>query len=197
MRTLQIITVIFSLFLFSSCESEDERKMRLAQEEEQRIEAEIQLEKEARDRELYEKYIHNSLPTGTTPYSYCFGKNTSCSGYGCSQMKVRTPSNSDVVVTIKKDGEVYRHAYITTGSQFTFEFPNGTYQPFFYYGKGWNPEKVMKETDCGSLRGGFVSSEHFGKDTPQSLANNILEYELILQQNGNFSTRPSNSEEAF
>ena len=55
----------------------------------------------------------------------------------------------------------------------------------------------MKETDCGSLRGGFVSSEHFGKDTPQSLANNILEYELILQQNGNFSTRPSNSEEAF
>ena len=101
------------------------------------------------------------------------------------------------MVTIKKNNEVFRHAYINAGSQYTFEFPNGTYQAFFYYGRGWNPNKVMKETDCGTLKGGFIADEHFGKDSPQSLSNNILEYELILQQNGNFSTRPSNSEEAF
>ena len=55
----------------------------------------------------------------------------------------------------------------------------------------------MKETDCGTLKGGFISNENFGKDSPQSLSNNILKYELILQQNGNFSTSPSNSDEAF
>ena len=100
-------------------------------------------------------------------------------------------------MTIKKHGEIYRHAYIKAGSQYTFEFPNGTYQPFFYYGKGWNPEKVMKVTDCGLLRGGFIEDEHIGKDDPQTLSNNILEYKLVLQRNGNFSTKPSNSKEAF
>jgi len=47
------------------------------------------------------------------------------------------------------------------------------------------------------LKGGFVTDEHFGKDEPQYLFNNILEYELILQKNGNFSTSPSSKNEAF
>lgn len=182
--------VLFSLlviaFALTSCESEAERKKRLEQEELQRIE-----------KETYEEYIDNSLGTGSTPYEDCFGQNNTCSSYGCSEIKVRTPSNSDVLVTIKKNGEVYRHAYLNSNSNYTFEFPNGTYQTFFYYGKGWNPEKVMKETDCGPLKGGFVANEHFGKDSPQNLVNTILEYELILQRNGNFSTTPSNPNEAF
>jgi hypothetical protein len=41
----------------------------------------------------------------------------------------------------------------------------------------------MKETDCGILKGGFIIDEHFGKDNPQSLGNNVSEYVLILQQN--------------
>ena len=90
-----------------------------------------------------------------------------------------------------------RHAYIKAGSSYTFDLPNGTYQPFFYYGKGWNPGKIMKETNAGTLRGGFISNEDFGKDNPQNLSNQILEYELILQQNGNFSTRPSSANEAL
>ena len=134
---------------------------------------------------------------GSTPYAYCFNNNTPCSNYGCSQIKIETPSNSDVLVSIKKNGEVYSHAYIRAGNSYTFEFPNGTYQTFFYYGKGWNPNKVMKETKCGTLKGGFVTKEHFGKDSPQLLNNNILEYQLILQQNGNFSTKQSNKNEAF
>ena len=157
----------------------------------------IQEEKERKERELYNKYGNNSLRTGSTPYSYCFGRNRSCNDYGCSQIKVRTPSNSDVLVTIKKNGKVYRHAYIRASSSYTFEFPNGTYQAFFYYGKGWYPEKFMKETSCGKLKGGFLTDEHFGKDDPQTLSNNVLTYELILQQNGNFSTRPSSKNEAF
>jgi len=156
-----------------------------------------QEEPEGQEREVYNRYINNSLQTGTTPYRRYFGGNTSCKESGCSQIKVTTPDNSDVLVTIKTNGKVVRHAYIGADSSFTFEVPNGTYQPFFYYGKGWNPEKEMKRADDTPILGGFISGESFGKDSPQLLNNNILEYILILQQNGNFSTIPSNSMEAL
>lgn len=139
-------------------------------------------------------YADNSLPTGTTPYSKYYGGNPSCNDNGCSKIEVKTPYNSDVLVTIKKNDKVVRHAYIQAGDRYTFSFPNGTYQAFFYYVKGWNPEKEMKN---GEIKGGFVTAENFGKDEEQSLYNNVLTYELILQQNGNFSTTPSNPEEAL
>jgi hypothetical protein len=204
---MNIKTIIFlfaAVFLLSSCESEQAKKARLAHEEKQKIELEqqkaeeekaeaVRLEQARIEQEIYDKYISNSLPTGATPYSRYYGGNSSCSDYGCSQIKVRT-SNSDVLVTIKKNDKVVNHAFIQSGDSYTFSFPNGTYQPFFYYGKGWNPEKEMKN---GEIKGGFITNEDFGKDDPQSLQNNVLEYELILQQNGNFSTRPSNPEEAL
>lgn len=176
---------------------EEERKIEEVRLEKQRKEREARLEQERKEKAIYDKYINNSLRTGSTPYSYCYGGNRSCSDYGCSQIKVRTSTDSDVLVTIKKNDEVYRHGYIRAGSSYAFEFPNGEYQCFFYYGKGWNPKKVMTETSCGTLKGGFITSEHFGKDKPQQLSNSILEYQLILQQNGNFSTKPSNKNEAF
>lgn len=204
---------------FSSCETSEERQKRLArieqekkelnekrlaeeaeraaQLEKERLDREMQLARERQEKAIYDKYINNSLYTGATPYAYCYGINSSCSDWGCSQIKVKTPYNSDVLVTIKRGDLVVRHAYISAGSSYTFELPNGTYQPFFYYGKGWNPEKVMKETDCGTLKGGFISNEDFGKDSPQELSDAILEYELILQTSGNFSTRPSNANEAL
>ena len=39
--------------------------------------------------------------------------------------------------------------------------------------------------------------EIFSKDNPQYLDGQILTYELILQQNGNFSTKPSSESEMF
>ncbi|WP_458625982.1 hypothetical protein [Winogradskyella sp. PC D3.3] len=230
MKSLQIIIICCSILILTSCESEAERSKRIAQEEVQRIELEINLKKEAEelafrqeqqriDREkreeaervvrearlkkereekvIYDTYINNSLRTGATPYAYCFGSNSSCSNWGCAGISVKTPYNSDVMVTIKKDGKVYRHAYVQAGRTHEFEFPNGTYQAFFYYGKGWNPNKFMKEVDCGVLKGGFVANELFSKDKPQRLDNAVLSYELILQEDGNFSTKPSNSDEAF
>ena len=137
-------------------QSEQERIERQKREEAERIERETKLEKERQEEAVYDKYINNSLSTGAAPYSYCYGRNSSCSGRGCSEIKVRTPYNSDVLVTIKKGEKVVRHAYIKGGSSYTFELPNGTYQPFFYYGKGWNPEKIMKQTTCGTLKGGFI-----------------------------------------
>lgn len=215
MKSIFWIAIIISVIFFANYESPKEKQARLERVEQQRIEREkrekeeklkklaeekqrkIKAEKERKRRALYNKYINNSLYTGATPYSYCYGTNNSCSSYGCSKIKVRTPQNSDVLVTIKSSGRVVRHAYIKAGSSYNFNVPNGTYQPFFYYGKGWNPNKVMKRTSCGTIKGGFIAKESFGKDSPQYLSNNILTYELILQQNGNFRTRPSSPEEAF
>ena len=86
------------------------------------------------DKEIYDKYINNSLENGSAPYADCYGINKHCPDPGCSEISIKTPSNSD---------------------------------------------------------------ESFGKDDPQELNNSILEYELILQTNGNFSTIPSNPAEAF
>lgn len=196
MNTKTILLTI-CIFLLISCESEQSRSARIQREQRQKIEREAQIERDRAEREIINRYINNSLPNGSTPFAYCYGVNGGCSSYGCSQIKVKTPYSSDVLVTIKRSGKVVRHAYIVAGSSYTFDVSNGTYQPFFYYGKGWNPDKLMKNTSCGELKGGFVSDEQFGKDTPQSLNNNILEYELILQQHGNFSTKPSNQNEAF
>jgi hypothetical protein len=226
LKTTLFLPLICFVFILSSCESDAERKERLTKAKQEKIRLEVQrkqkakerafqkeqerikrekqeafqkmrreakLEKERKKKAIYDKYINNSLNTGSTPYSRYYGGNASCSNYGCSEIKVRT-SNSDVIVTIKKNGKVVRHAYINARNSYTFSFPNGTYQTFFYYGKGWNPRKEMKG---GKIKGGFISDEHFGKDDPQTLNNNILQYELVLQQNGNFSTRPSNPEEAL
>jgi len=205
---LKIIAIWFIAILFLFSCAEQARKGRLASRRQQRVENAERQEKERIERatgeeytraarEIDDKYINNSLQTGATPYSKYYGGNTSCTEWGCSQIRVITPDNSDVLVTIKKDESVVRHAYICASSSYTFEMPNGTYQPFFYYGKGWNPEKEMKRANNTTILGGFVSGESFGKDSPQSLNNNILEYQLIVQPNGNFSTQPSNSMEAL
>jgi hypothetical protein len=220
MRKLSVLSVLMSVLLtLVSCESEQTRKARLAREEQQRIELaqqkenarierekraeqerlerEARLEQERKEKAIHDRYINNSLSTGAMPYSRYYGDNPSCNSYGCSQISVKTPYNSDVLVTIKRNGKVVRHAYIRAGNTYTFSFPDGTYQPFFYYGKGWNPEKEMTRSDETVIYGGFIEDEIFGKDSPQTLANDILEYELILQRNGNFSTKPSTAQEAL
>ena len=68
-----------------------------------------------------------------------------------------------------------------------------TYQTFFYYGRGWNPNKVMK----GGIKGGFIENEIFSKDNPQKIYSGVLSYILQLQQNGNFQTKGSNENEIF
>lgn len=161
------------------------------------IDTVAQPEKDRNEKETYDRYINNSLENCSTPYADCYGINLHCPDEGCSEICIKSPINSDVLVTIKSEGKVVRHAYICAGDMVTFEVPDGTYQPFFYYGKGWDPGKPMKGPAGCNLKGGFVSDELFGKDNPQELENSILEYELILQQGGNFTTIPSNPEEAF
>lgn len=181
-------------------EAERLKKEQNERGEKERLAAEKRRLAEEKERERkqieFDWWKSNSLRTGATPWSACFGSSNSCSN-GCSQISVKTPYRSDVLVTLKKNGKVVRHAYINENSTYTFEIPNGTYQPFFYYGTGWNPNKTKESKSCGTLNGAFLENELISKDDPQSLFNNILSYELILQQNGNLQTKPSNENEAF
>lgn len=135
-------------------------------------------------------YYNNSLSTGSSPYaSYGLSRDNE------SQISVSTSvnSNCDVVVIIKSGGQIARNAYIKAGGSYTFYIPNGTYQVFFYGGRGWNPNKVMPN----GMKGGFVANESYSKDSAVSLEYNALEYELIPQPNGNFSTQQSSANEIF
>lgn len=44
------------------------------------------------------QYKDNSLNTGASPYSYCYGGGNSCGGYACSEIRVKASNNSDVLV---------------------------------------------------------------------------------------------------
>lgn len=135
-------------------------------------------------------YYDNSLSTGSSPYT-SYGR--SASNESKISVSTSASSNCDVVVIIKSGGEIARNAYIRAGGSFTFDVPNGTYQVFFYGGKGWNPNKSMP----GGLKGGFVANESYSKDSPVSLEYEGLTYELIPQPNGNFNTQQSSATEIF
>ncbi len=70
-------------------------------EEEKRKVREARLERERVKKAIYDKYINNSLRTGSTPYSRYFGSNSTCDYQGCSKIKVTT-SNSDVYSNSQK-----------------------------------------------------------------------------------------------
>ncbi len=206
---MRLILSFFNMaIVLISCESAQEKENRLQLEKQARIELEVHRQKAEEERneaeeikrkaqELYNRYINNSLANGAPPYSTCFGGNQSCTEWGCSEIQVNSRKDSDVVVTFKSRNKVIKHDYNKAGNRYTFQLPNGEYQPFFYYGKGWNPEKEMPSETCENLKGGFISNEDFGKDDAQELTNTILTYSLILQESDNFSKRPSGSYEAF
>lgn len=85
------------------------------------------------------------------------------------------------------------NSYIKAGDSYKFNLPNGTYQVFFYSGRGWDPNKAMPN----GQEGGFVANESYSKDEPVTLNYQGLEYELIPQPDGNFTTVQSNASEVF
>lgn len=166
--------------------------------EEKKIQEELERQA-AIQRQVEDRYGNYSLENGSAPYSRWYGNNLYLDDYTPhSEIKVKAPSNSDVIVIVRYDnmnGSVAGHRYIRSGNSSTIYLRNGhNYQTFFYYGKGWYPEKEMK----GNLRGGFIRNESFSKDGSASyLENNILTYELTLQEHGNFQTSSSSEGEMF
>ena len=141
-------------------------------------------------------FLTNTLNTGDTPYTDFYGANYVCRQDQCSAIEVTAPENSDIVVIIKRNdenGAVISHGYIQAGCKYAFDLPNGTFQPFFYYGEGWNPNKEMGN----GVRGGFVMYESFSKDNPQIIRDCVLSYVLQLKRDGNFQTQGSNRGEIF
>ena len=102
-----------------------------------------------------------------------------------------------MIVIIKKNNNVYSHAYIKAGGYHKFKLGNGSFQTFFYYGNGWNPNKFIKNTSCGKIIGGFVSDESLDKDNIINLRNSSITYTLYTVEGGNFSPKSSNKNEAF
>lgn len=206
----KIFNMFYSVLImlaFVSCESDETRMARLAIEEEireQRIERE-RLEQEAeekriaeelRQKAIMEEFGKYHLQDGDQPWRECFGKN-SLRGEKNSSISVTAPVVNDVVLVIKKDGKVVAHTYIRGGRTRTIDLPNGTYQPFFYSGSGWYPEKEMASESCESLKGGFLSKSGWSKDEPQYLEYNALSYTLIPMESGNFTAEPSDEQEAL
>ena len=142
--------------------------------------------------------------TGATPWENCYGKNASCETYpkdgylvGCSEIKVKTSKYSSVVAIVKRYGKVLKHAYISAGSSYSFEVPNGTYQVYFYYGKDWIRSKEIKSNQCFKIYGGFNEGESVSKDNPITLDDQIMSYTLTQTTNGNFSPKSSSLNEAL
>ena len=171
---------------------------RIETAKEEKRKREEQERKEAEFRRLESMYGDNSLANVSQPYESWYGRNLYFDDYTPhSEIKVKAPANSDVIVIVRynnMNGSVAGHRYIRAGMSSTIYLRNqNKYQTFFYYGKGWYPDKEMK-----NVRGGFIKNEVFSKDgTPSYLDNNILEYELTLQVNGNFSTTSSSEGEMF
>ncbi len=136
-------------------------------------------------------YLNNRLETGTIVY-----KNSSISNQKNSVVNVKTGYGGDIdyVVIIKKNNKIVRNSYIRSGDSERFSLPAGSFQIFFYSGKGWDPNKQQANSD---IKGGFVSNESFSKDGSVYLDNNELSYELVPQVNGNFQADHSNRKEMF
>lgn len=160
-------------------------------------------EKEAQRRaEEAKKYANNSLTTGSQPYANVYGRN---SYSGNCAITVRAGSGTDVVVIVKRNnsnGRVVGHAYIRKGSSYTINLDPGTYQAFFYYGNGWNPNRKLSN----GLTGGFTSNEQYGKDSPTTLSYRYsgdyiyydqIEYSLQSVVGGNFRMSGSNAGDVF
>lgn len=140
--------------------------------------------------ENVEAKTYSRLSTGDKPYSRYYQTIT-----GNNYIKFITEGNSDYVVIVKNAStdEAVNHVYIRGGSTTSLYVPDGTYDVYFYSGRGgWNPDKVK-----GSVKGGFAYGETLQKDGPLPLHGQDCEYTLYPVVNGNLTLSPTNEEEAF
>lgn len=138
-----------------------------------------------------EQYKGNSLKTGATPYKSVYGGNSKVGNAG---LRIKAPAICDVLVIIKRNGDVVKHAYIRCNQTYTFTLKAGTYQPFFIFGNSWCPQK---ESPNGQL-GYFLEDVSISKDYPQEIGEyQELEYTLQTVTNGNFHAASSDESEAF
>lgn len=141
---------------------------------------------------------YNSYYHGMVPYANCYGRNASCSDWGCSEVIVNANDYDPVLVIIKRNGSIIKNAMVAPSRSYKFEMKNGNYQVFFYYGDNWDSNKYMGTSSSGCvMRGGWKTNEVFSKDDPMYLSNDIITYTLERVVHGNFSTKNSSKGEVF
>jgi len=124
-----------------------------------------------------EEYRNNSLETGAKPYASYFGRAQTGQNY----IDFKTSGLNDYVVIVKKhsNNKYINHIYIRGGDNARLNIPSGTYDVYFYSGKGWNPNMVI-----GDFNGGFVNGGTTQKDGPIQLST-----ETITLDDGRTQTR--------
>ena len=128
------------------------------------------------------------LKTGSKPYKEYYRSRT-----GDNYLDFKTSGN-DYVIIVKDYGsfDVVNHIYVRAGDTGRLYLPNGTFNIYFYGGKGWNPDM-----ENGNVKGGFVSGGNIQKDGPVELYNQYGEYTLYPVQNGNLQLQGASKGEAF
>ena len=137
----------------------------------------------------YDTYINNQLKTGSKPYKKYYKSHT-----GDNYLDFKT-SGCDYVIIVRNysNSHVVNHIYVRANETGRLYLPNGTYNIYFYGGKGWNPNKEKSH-----VRGGFVSENGpIQKDEYVRLYDQYGEYTLYPVQNGNLHLEESSEEEAL
>lgn len=136
----------------------------------------------------YNTYIDNQLATGAKPYKNYYPSHT-----GKNYLDFKTSGNDYVIIVRNySTSDVVNHIYVRAGDKGRLYLPNGTYNIYFYGGKGWNPNM-----ENGNVVGGFVSGGDIQKDGPVKLYNQYGEYTLYPVQNGNLQLREATKSEAL
>lgn len=89
----------------------------------------------------------NSLKTGNTPYSDFFGEATFNRNLN-SSLEIDNTNSLDVIVCLQNyySRQYIRHVYIRSGETYTLRnLPNGIFFIKAFYGKDWNPDKIIKD----------------------------------------------------
>ena len=146
----------------------------------------------------WELYKDSYLETGAQPYHAAYGWNYSFGYYDSySTITVVAPTNSDVIVIVKRNsesGSVAGHVYIRAGRRASIDVPNGTYKPIFYYGKGWKPTKEK----VSGAPGAFVKDESYSTISgTEYLYESEVTYTLQFTTNGNLHTRSISENSVF
>lgn len=136
----------------------------------------------------YSTYIDNQLPTGAKPYKKYYRSRT-----GENYLDFKTSGNDYVIIARDYNtSKVVNHIYVRANDKVRLYLPDGTYNIYFYGGKGWNPNMQN-----GNVIGGFVSGGHIQKDGPVELYGQYGEYTLYPVQDGNLQLEEATQGEAL
>lgn len=137
---------------------------------------------------------------GVTPYENAYGPNMV---YASNTIYIHASADKDVVVIIreKTSDRVVGHIYVKAGEEGFMAIPDGVFNVFFYEGRGWDPDKIIKSSRGDHIKGGFKYEAVLGKD-PRELSfgdgrYNQISYDLNKRRYGNMHERKVSKRSVF